>query len=389
MKKKKHYYLMISCPNDVIRERELLKECVEIINNERNDDWVELKYWVTDTFSDAGTPAQESINRQMVDESDGLIAIFNARLGTPVHEYPCGTAEEIALMLSAQKHVSVLFNTSPRIDLKKGDAIDQITELEKYKKEQSTKWFYKEFKDEESFNELALREIRFWLRSIKSTENEITVFDGGKVASENSKDVIVGNAPISNDTNVERTPTANEQNDGALGFLDCVVYINNTALELKTLFDEYNELILNFQVKTDDFSQKFTFANKQKNTTGVLTICKAFAKETKNWVDELELFNNNFESKWNDIFSYMKIMPKDMVSQDDKIIMRSTLGTLRNQFLGMSQQTSKLLFEIKKMPNLQKDFNSAMVTVKSSFERFNKFLYIAVMNCEELENLFI
>ncbi len=380
MKIKKHYYLMLSCPGDVIRERELLKECVEIINNERSDDsWVELKYWITDTFSDAGTPAQESINRQMVDESDGLIAIFNARLGTPVHEYPCGTAEEIALMVASQKHVSVLFNTSPRIDLTKDNAIDQITKLEKYKKEQSAKWFYREFTDEESFNELALREIRFWLRNIKATE----------IASENSNDILVSNAPISNISNVQSTPTANEQNDEELGFLDCVVYINNTALELKSLFDEYNELILNFQVKTDDFSQKFAFANKQKNTTGILTICKTFAKETKNWVDELELFNNNFESKWNDIFSYMKIMPKDMVSQDDKIIMRSTLGTLRNQFLGMSQQTSKLLFEIKKMPNLQKDFNSAMTTVKSSFERFNRFLHIAVMNCEELQNLFI
>ena len=117
MKLKKHYFLMISCPGDVIRERELLKECVEIVNNERTDDsWIELRYWVTDTFSDAGTPAQESINQQIVNESDGLIAIFNARLGTPVHNYPCGTAEEIALMLSAGKHVSLLFNTAPRIE---------------------------------------------------------------------------------------------------------------------------------------------------------------------------------------------------------------------------------------------------------------------------------
>ena len=137
MQMKKHYFLMISCPGDVIRERELLKECVEIVNNERNDDsWVELRYWVTDTFSDAGTPAQESINRQIVNESDGLIAIFNARLGTPVHEYPCGTAEEIALMLAAKKHVSLLFNNAPRIDLTRNDSIDQITKLQAYKKEQ-------------------------------------------------------------------------------------------------------------------------------------------------------------------------------------------------------------------------------------------------------------
>ena len=74
MQWKKHYLLMISCPSDVIKERDLLKECVEQVNNERTDDsWVELKHWITDTFSDAGTPAQESINKQIVHDSDGLI----------------------------------------------------------------------------------------------------------------------------------------------------------------------------------------------------------------------------------------------------------------------------------------------------------------------------
>ena len=144
MEVKTHYYLMISCPGDVIKERSLLKECVETINNQLNDNsWIELIYWVTDTFSDAGMPAQESINEQLVEKSDGLIAIFNARLGTPVHEYPCGTDEEINLMLKANKHVSLLFNTYPHIDLKNPSSIEQISKLQKYKEEHSSKSFYK------------------------------------------------------------------------------------------------------------------------------------------------------------------------------------------------------------------------------------------------------
>ena len=391
MQLKKHYFLMISCPGDVVREREILKECVEIVNNERNDDsWIELRYWVTDTFSDAGTPAQESINQQIVDESDGLIAIFNARLGTPVHEYPCGTAEEIALMLSANKHVSLLFNTSPRIDLSKDNSIDQITKLQEYKKEQSANSFYKEFKDDESFKTIALQEIRLWLRSLNSKSNEVIVLDGGKIIEESNNDSDKGikNGGVTPPQD-EATDVSVVEEQPEMGMLDCVLYITNTSIELKTLFDEYGVIVSDFQTKADEFVQKFTFTNRQNNAAGSLALCKGFARETKEWGNQLDLFNNNFESKWNNICSYIKMMPKDMITQDDKIIMKSSLATLREQFSEMVTQTNDLLSEIDRIPNIQKDFNMAMKTVKTAFVRFYKFLGVAIINCEELENLFL
>ncbi len=394
MKLKKHYFLMISCPGDVIRERELLKECVDIVNNERSDDsWVELRYWVTDTFSDAGTPAQESINKQIVDESDGLIAIFNARLGTPVHEYPCGTAEEIALMLSAKKHVSLLFNTEPRIDLSKTNSIEQITKLQEYKKEQSANSFYKEFKGEENFKSVALQEIRLWLRSLNSVGNQVIVLDGGAVGESERNDIITRDnhttdiIPYQNESSTDMDDDKEQQSE--MGILDCVLYITNTSIELKTLFDEYGVLVVNFQSKADEFVQKFAFANKQNNTAGSLALCKGFARDTKEWGNKLQLFNNDFESKWNSICTYVKLIPRDMIPQDDKIIMKSSLATLRDQFAYMMKQTSELLVAIDKIPNIQKDFNSAMKAVKAAFVKFEKFLDMAIINCEELEDLFI
>lgn len=392
MKLKKHYFLMISCPGDVIRERELLKECVEIVNNERTDDsWIELRYWVTDTFSDAGTPAQESINQQIVNESDGLIAIFNARLGTPVHNYPCGTAEEIALMLSAGKHVSLLFNTAPRIDLTRDNSIEQITKLQEYKREQSANSFYKEFKDEDSFKTIALQEIRLWLRSLNNQNGEIIILDGGSAESGNKnndvgQEVQVGVAiPSQNET----TNVADLDEKPDMGILDCILYITNTSIELKTLFDEYGILISDFKAKSDEFIQKFTFTSRQNNAAGSLTLCRGFARETKEWGNQLENFNNSFENKWNNICSYIKMMPRDMMSNDDKIIMKSSLATLREQFSSMESQTNNLLLEIDKIPKIQKDFNLAMKTVRAAFVKFGKFLTAAINNCEELENLFI
>lgn len=392
MQMKKHYFLMISCPGDVIRERELLKECVEIVNNERNDDsWVELRYWVTDTFSDAGTPAQESINRQIVDESDGLIAIFNARLGTPVHDYPCGTAEEIALMLAAKKHVSLLFNNAPRIDLTKNDSIDQITKLQAYKKEQSANSFYKEFKDEESFKTTALQEIRLWLRSLNATGNQVTILDRGTVETENGEVTETHDDHVTDIVPSQNNVYVDDKGDKLpeMGILDCVLYITNTSIELTTLFDQYGVLVENFQSKADDFVQKFTYTNRQNNTAASLALCKGFARETTEWGNQLNAFNNDFESKWNNICSYIKMVPRDMISQDDKIIMKSSLATLRGQFSDMMGQTSELLLALDKIPNIQKDFNSAMKTVKVAFVKFDKFLGTAIINCDELENLFI
>ena len=392
MQMKKHYFLMISCPGDVIRERELLKECVEIVNNERNDDsWVELRYWVTDTFSDAGTPAQESINRQIVDESDGLIAIFNARLGSPVHEYPCGTAEEIALMLAAKKHVSLLFNNAPRIDLTRNDSIDQITKLQAYKKEQSANSFYKEFKDEEGFKTTALQEIRLWLRSLNAAGNQVTILDGGTVgigngeAAETHDDSVTDIVPAQSDVPVDDKSDKLPE----MGILDCILCITNTSIELTTLFDQYGVLVENFQSKADEFVQKFTYTNKQNNAAASLALCKGFAKETTEWGNQLNTFNNNFESKWNNICSYIKMVPRDIISQDDKIIMKSSLATLRGQFSDMMGQTGELLLVLDKIPNIQRDFNSAMKMVKAAFVKFDKFLGTAVINCDELENLFI
>ena len=389
MQLKKHYFLMISCPSDVIKERALLKECVETINNQRSDDsWVELNYWVTDTFSDAGTPAQESINKQIVEKSDGLIAIFNARLGTPVHNYPCGTAEEIDLMLKAGKHVSLLFNTHPQIDLTNTTSIDQITQLQKYKEEQSSKSFYKEFKDEESFKTTVSQEIRMWLRTLTSASPSSIKIDDG----------ILGETPTNkgeNSLTVKEDVPPIDKNDDVLedeidleaGPLDCVIYITNSAADLTTSFNDYANLIQDFQVASENFVQKFNFLNKQSNQQGILVLCKKFASDIKEFSNNVELFSINFENKWGKIYTYLKMLPYEQINQDDKIILKSSISMLKGQFELAREQTLELIAEIDKMPNFQKNLNNAMRTLKVMFNKYYSVLDVAVNNCEELEGI--
>ena len=51
-------------------------------------------------------------------------------------------------------------------------SIEQITNLQKYKEEQSKKAYYRVFNDDDSFMNLAMREIRMWLRDITKTAKE-------------------------------------------------------------------------------------------------------------------------------------------------------------------------------------------------------------------------
>ncbi len=62
-----------------------------------------------DTTPETGRRTQESINRQIVDPADILIAVFSARLGTPTGKAKSGTVEEIERFLRANKRVMVYF----------------------------------------------------------------------------------------------------------------------------------------------------------------------------------------------------------------------------------------------------------------------------------------
>lgn len=389
MEVKTHYYLMISCPGDVIKERSLLKECVETINNQLNDNsWIELIYWVTDTFSDAGMPAQESINEQLVEKSDGLIAIFNARLGTPVHEYPCGTDEEINLMLKANKHVSLLFNTYPHIDLKNPSSIEQISKLQKYKEEHSSKSFYKEFNDENSFKTVATQEIHMWLRKLKKSNQNIIVLDGGKVVPENSSNTS-SEKVVQDDDNIEvvNNPIIEGGIDSQAGPIDCVVYITDSANELTVLFNEYANIIQDFQIKSESFVQNLTFLHKQNNAQGVLLLCKKYAAEINGFSSTFRVFLGNFSSKWKQIFGYLKMLPYNDISQNDKIILKNATNTLKWKFDSAKAQAEEIVVAINSIPRLQKDLDNALKSLKSVFNEYSNTINVAMENCDEIENI--
>lgn len=397
MKLKRHFYLMISCPGDVVNERKLLKECVETINSERTDDaWIELQYWATDTSSDAGMFAQDSINEQIVKESDGLIAIFNARLGTPVHNYRCGTDEEIALMLEAQKHVSLLFNTKPQIDLSNPTSIEQITKLQEYKKDQSQKAYYREFSDEESFMSLARREILLWLRNI--TSNAITQ-NSKNEESQTDTDIqanIVGEmdrqltGDNETESNKEISPSETAEIDTGAGVLDCVIYITDAAQELTNEINNFARFSTDLTAKTNSFTDKFNIYKKQNNSSsGILILCKQFSNDIASNAIEAHNTLEKMELKWNEIYQYLKILNDSNLNYQDKIIVKDSVGSLRDIFVQTLPKFDELISTFASMPNFQKDLKKSINGLSNVYKQFKTFTIKAISNCEEIESLLI
>jgi hypothetical protein len=74
---------------------------------------VELVRWETHGSPDMAGPAQEVLDRQIVDSCDLGIAIFWSRLGTPTRHHLSGSIEEIERLRSQNKRVMLYFCDRP------------------------------------------------------------------------------------------------------------------------------------------------------------------------------------------------------------------------------------------------------------------------------------
>lgn len=104
--------IMISHPSDVKDEVQCAKNVIQRWNSSHaTSRQIVLvpKHWEDDTYSSFGDSGQDIINKQLIDESDIVIAIFRHKLGTPTKHYDSGTVEEIFEALKLKKQVFVFF----------------------------------------------------------------------------------------------------------------------------------------------------------------------------------------------------------------------------------------------------------------------------------------
>lgn len=138
---------MIASPGDVPTHRAAVEEAIHEWNtiNALATQSIYLPWrWETSAISEMGAHPQEILNRQGVDKSDVVVALFGSRLGSPTPTAVSGTVEEIERATAAGKRVHLYFSTQP---LPANVDIDQLAALRDFKKEVQTRGLYLEYSE--------------------------------------------------------------------------------------------------------------------------------------------------------------------------------------------------------------------------------------------------
>src|SRR5438552_9179076 len=112
----KVYNVMIASPGDVELERSIVREVVSdwnAANSAARAMVLQPVGWETHSAPAMGDRPQSIINKQVLQKSDLLIAMFWTRLGTPTGAAPSGTVEEIEEHVKAGKPAMIYFSSAP------------------------------------------------------------------------------------------------------------------------------------------------------------------------------------------------------------------------------------------------------------------------------------
>lgn len=159
------YDIVLSCPGDVIEEKNIIEDQIKFFNRtvgEKLGIRLDLKHWSTDSYSQSGGAPQDLLNNQFINEADMIIGIFANRIGTPTEKYESGTVEEIQEAIKNDKQVFLYFSDVPvktsEIDLDQKQSVREFRE----KVEREKLAYFKQYDSYEDFEEIILSDLSFY-----------------------------------------------------------------------------------------------------------------------------------------------------------------------------------------------------------------------------------
>lgn len=171
------YKLLISHPSDINEEINYINEIIKKYNEHQGRmDGINIYTveWGTHTypmFDYKHEGPQGLINKQLVYECDGVIAIFWNRIGSPTKKHISGTVEEISKMVEAGNDVLIYFCEKPI----KNSEIDgkQLEKLQQFKKEYQEKGIYQTYSKPKEFKEKFEQQFKLFIgNEVKSRLNK-------------------------------------------------------------------------------------------------------------------------------------------------------------------------------------------------------------------------
>lgn len=172
-----HYNIVVSCPSDMVGDREKLQNAVAIVN-EQNAHFrqmhFDIKYWQKDVLFGVGDP-QLIINNSIIKNADMVIALFGSRLGTPTARATSGTIEEIEEMIKAGKQVFVCFSEKD-ITITASDSEEKLRDILKVREFQKNyKGLYITYRTDEELEEKITNQLRLFVEALRKIEKYIFV----------------------------------------------------------------------------------------------------------------------------------------------------------------------------------------------------------------------
>ena len=171
------FNVMIASPGDVASERAIIRDVVyewnAVHSGTRKIVLLPIG-WKTHSSPEMGVPAQQVINRQVLNKCDLLVGVFWTRLGTPTEKHLSGTVEEIEEHIASGKPAMLYFSSQPvamdTVDL------DQIQKLKAFRQSCQGRSLYESYDSHGDFKEKFYRHLQLKV-------NEHRLFQVGDLSS--------------------------------------------------------------------------------------------------------------------------------------------------------------------------------------------------------------
>jgi hypothetical protein len=148
------FRVFVGAPSDVDEAHDVIRGQIEQWNRDHGPltrARVEFTNWRTHSHPTAGGRPQALLNKQVVDQGDIMVGIFNARFGSPTGVADSGTEEEIRRSIRRGKKVMVYFAKQPTSKRKK--TAREFTRIEQFKAKLGKNAIYHTYSDMPAFEE--------------------------------------------------------------------------------------------------------------------------------------------------------------------------------------------------------------------------------------------
>jgi hypothetical protein len=142
--------------------------------------------WQTHAYPESGDRPQALINKQIVDESDMVVAVFGHRIGTATGAAQSGTIEEIERLRARGKHVAVYFSNGP---IPRDHDPEQLRRLNEYRESLKINTLYWTFESTEELYRLVSQHLA---RSVSRLYQELRTSDTIRVLANQLPGVVGG-----------------------------------------------------------------------------------------------------------------------------------------------------------------------------------------------------